>query len=116
MTTPPITPANIARKKPIRLWIEELKVGNRFCIQCGQINIPPDAPEYVVRCTDCYGNREEPKFCRHCGSDLEKDRIDFAKSQGNECKQCRNCSKKLTEPCDSCGTKHPEYWDCHYAV
>lgn len=97
--------------RPIGAWIKEIRNGNRPCISCGQFIIGKDEPEWKLQCENCWQEKKEIKYCRHCGQEIEKYRIDFAKSNGGQAKQCHACATfKEKNKCSKCGLLHPVDW------
>lgn len=100
--------------------IQKIKEGWRICTSCQHVNIEPGAADFVTKCPNCYKCRFPSRFCRHCGSPIEASRIDYARKNGGEAKQCGYCAKmpgdRARPPhphfCSGCDCLHPDSWDC----
>ena len=97
--------------RPIAAWIKDLQAGNRFCCACGQVNIGKDEESWKRKCITCFMEKSPAKFCRECGDELERDRIVYAKSHGNECQKCRWCNRSSNHKFrPEFNVKAPDHW------
>ena len=63
---------------PFGAAIKRLLDGCRFCVGCGQVDIEPGSPAWIIRCKRCYDAQEPAFYCRYCGDDMGKNARLFA--------------------------------------
>lgn len=71
--------------------LEWLTAGMRFCVGCASCCIYPHEPSYVVRCPDCWREKKTARYCRCCGSVIDRLRVNVANDHGNEAWDCWHC-------------------------